>query len=439
MTDIRRYIIRGLSTLSALGVQDAAPHALWQAGMLLSEAPVSTIETHGREAAVFALRDDAQRMVQGVLSENRYQRLDRTTHLAIAAARGTFSRLGSHELDSVEAVLKGLGCISIGSSRGPTLALEQSLRRFASDGRVASLTSPTTTAGNISSWVAQEYLGAAYSVDAAARNGSEKIAALTTSMTCSSALHSLLVAKSFVASGMADKALFGGSEACLTPYTIAQLEALRIYGNTDSAWPSRPLDSAARENCVVLGEAAGTALLVIANDNSELRLGDLELLGIGWALESIPSPTGISEDGAAFECAMKMALSSLNNQVKIGAVVAHAPGTRCGDEAEKLAIQRVFGEVLTVSTKHLTGHTYGASGMLSLSLADALLDGAVWRGFPYSDNRDRGGTPELAPISLGSAVVINSAGFGGNAISMIVGRPQGIAVLPLPKPSLIHF
>jgi len=411
MANKPRYIIRGLSLLSSLGAQGDSPASVWQAALHLSAAPVSSIQARIGKAPVFALGETAESLVREVALDERYHRLDRTSHLAISAARGTFSRVRS------SGSVKGIGCISIGSSRGPTMTLEQSLHRFSREGRVASLTSPTTTAGNISSWVAQEYLSGWLGADAG-DDTNRQIAALTTSMTCSSALHSLLVAKSFVGSGMAETALFGGSEACLTPYTVAQLEALRIYGGDNRAWPSRPLDFEARENSVVLGEAAGTALLVAVENASELRGGDLELLGIGWALESIPSPTGISEDGAAFECAMKMALSTVEQGVQIGAVVAHAPGTRGGDEAEKSAIERVFGDVLTVSTKHLTGHSYGASAMLSLGLADALLGGFAWPGFPYSN---RGVSQAL--LNSGAAVVVNSAGFGGNALSVVVRRP----------------
>jgi 3-oxoacyl-[acyl-carrier-protein] synthase II len=404
-----RCIIRGLSVLSSLGAQRDTATTVWEAGMRLDRAPVVNMQARTGRIPVFALGEGAESHVREVASDQSYHRLDRTSHMAISAARGTFARLGSNDAST-----GAVGCISIGSSRGPTMALEQSLHRFGCEGRVSSLTSPTTTAGNISSWVAQEYLS---SQDAGAQG--QQIAALTTSMTCSSALHSLLVAKSFISSGMARAALFGGSEACLTPYTVAQLEALRIYGGADEAWPSRPFDSEARENAVILGEGAGTALLILTNNDSELRVGDLELIGIGWALESIPSPTGISEDGVAFERAMRMACMAAGpHGVKIGAVVAHAPGTLGGDGAEQRAIERVFGEALIVSTKHLTGHSYGASGMLSLGLAEALLGGLAWPGFPYSNRR--GASSCLEP---GSVVVVNSAGFGGNAVSVIIGRP----------------
>jgi 3-oxoacyl-[acyl-carrier-protein] synthase II len=402
-----RCIIRGLSLLSALGASGNSCLGLWQSGLVLGEAPMRLIKGRHGDVPVFPLSSEAQAAVIQVASDERYRRLDRTVHLSIAAARGTFNRLKSTGVTTDD-----IGCISIGSSRGPTIALEQSVRDFELEGRVATLTSPITTAGNISSWVAQEYIA-----NHGAGAAELPVAALSTSMTCSSALHSLLVARSFVGSGMARSAIFGGAEACLTPYTVAQLQALRIYGDRNNSWPCRPLDFLRGENSVVLGEGAGSAVLVSVHDDAELIPGDLELSGIGWALESIPSPTGISHDGAAFERAMRMAVAGTGSSVNVGAVVLHAPGSRLGDEAELGAVRRVFGDTLVCSTKHLTGHTYGASGMLSLGLAEALLGGMSWPGFPYF-NRQQSSDP-LGPED---AVVINSAGFGGNAISLVVNR-----------------
>lgn len=209
--------------------------------------------------------------------------------------------------------------------------------------------------------------------------------------------------------------MFGGSEACLTPYTIAHLEALRIYADGSNAWPCRPCGSSASvSNTVALGEGAGTALVM--EDDSAVIEGDLELLGLGWAIEPTPTATGLSHDGRAFERSMRAAMAQVPGGRSVDAVIAHAPGSMKGDEAELSAIDRIFGDSIVVcSTKHLTGHTYGASGMVSLAMAQALLLGASWRGFPY-------------PTSVGASAVsgiktalINTAGFGGNSVSLVVG------------------
>jgi 3-oxoacyl-(acyl-carrier-protein) synthase len=169
-------------------------------------------------------------------------------------------------------------------------------------------------------------------------------------------------------------------------------------------------------NTVVLGEAAGTALLV--QDSVPRVPGDLELLGLGWAVEKIPSATGISDDGQAFEAAMRMALSRLPKDSVVDGVILHAPGTVRGDRAEQEAVRRIFGDVETYSTKHRTGHTYGASGMVSLDLAQNLLTGTVWRGVEYpSSLSSLGGRPPRT-------IAINTAGFGGNAVTVIVSAPR---------------
>jgi 3-oxoacyl-[acyl-carrier-protein] synthase II len=401
-------VIRGLSILSALGASRGTGVERWQSALRLDAAPCQGLATVGN-APIFPLAHGAEALVRDIAGEDPCRRLDRATHLAVAAARGTFAMLN----ESCGA-MPPVGCISIGSSRGPTAALEETVRQFDAEGRVGTLTSPVTTAGNVSSWVAQEYLKTV-----AHRSEEPAVATIGTSMTCTSAFHSLLVARSFVMSGMAESALFGGAEACLTPYTVAQLQALRIYGKSNESWPCRPLcaqgDGA---NTVVLGEGAGTALLLPVESQNELLEGDLLLLGIGWSVEPIPSPTGVSPDGAAFERAMRMALESAPRGTQVGGVVAHAPGSRFGDEAELTAIRSAFGDVPVYSTKHLTGHTYGASGMVSLGLAAALLSGHGWPGFPY-DNRglsDKG-------LPSGSAILVNAAGFGGNAISVLINRP----------------
>jgi 3-oxoacyl-(acyl-carrier-protein) synthase len=153
----------------------------------------------------------------------------------------------------------------------------------------------------------------------------------------------------------------------------------------------------------------------MGDDGADLD-GDLSLLGLGWSVEETPTATGLSADGRAFERSMRMALAALPLGASVDTVVAHAPGSVKGDEAELSAISRVFSDrVMVVSTKHLTGHTYGASGMVSLALAQALIEGGVWRGFPY-EAAAKGPSEGSARV-----VLINTAGFGGNSVSVIVG------------------
>lgn len=393
-----RIYIRGLNTISPFGVTlDHITSALRS-----NHAPVSSLSAEIIDP-VFRLTPEGELMLSALHDESRYSKLDRVSLLAVAAARRTLQALPSMN--------QRLGCVTIGSSRGATISLEDTISlHSAARSAVPTHTSPITTAGNISSWVAQEYLAQLGSSGAC-----ERIANISTSMTCSSAFHSLLVAYSFVRSGLAPAALFGGAEACLTSYTIAQLHALRIYSERRDSWPCRPLSAEeGPDNAVVLGEAGGTAILTTQREG--MCDDDMVLLGLGWAMEETPSATGISADGRAFELAMRMATDSLPGGLSVDAVILHAPGSRRGDTAELRAVSRVIGDAPLLTTKHLTGHTYGASGMVSLALAQAILRGESWQGLPY---------PSYANATLSEkprVIAINTAGFGGNAITAIVGK-----------------
>lgn len=399
----RKLIIRGLSTISPLGVTKA------DIVRLLDDPQPTAIPCGARNnRPIFPLTSQGEGVVGRVAEEERYLRLDRVSHLALAAVRQTLELARGRHGE--------IGCVSIGSSRGATQSLEGTISSFALDStKVPTETSPTTTAGNISSWVAQEILARKSSPSQGA-----PLASLSTSMTCSSAFQSLITACAFIRAGFATAAVFGGSEACLTPYTIAHLEALRIYADGNKPWPCRPCGSvSAASNTVALGEGAGTAILM-EDDNADVD-GDLELLGIGWAVEETPTATGLSADGYAFERSMKMALEHLETGRMVDTVVAHAPGSVRGDEAELRAIARTFGDgVMVCSTKHLTGHTYGASGMVSMAMAQALLEGALWRGFPYASAAGN------HVVERPQTVLINTAGFGGNSVSVLVGLRKAV-------------
>jgi 3-oxoacyl-(acyl-carrier-protein) synthase len=95
----------------------------------------------------------------------------------------------------------------------------------------------------------------------------------------------------------------------------------------------------------------------------------------------------------------------------------HAPGTVKGDRSEYRAIQKVFGDSLPAltSNKWKIGHTLGASGLLSLELAVLMLEKQRFIGIPYLEEY-------AAPKRL-RHILVNAVGFGGNAVSILLGRP----------------
>lgn len=325
-------------------------------------------------------------------SDIKYKNLDPSVLYAIFASREAVRQAGWKEGD--------FG-VNIGSSRGATALFEKYHGEFLEKGEAATLSSPTTTLGNISSWVAHDLQA----------QGPE----ISHSITCSTALHSLLNGVAWLRSGMANKFLVGGSEAPLTPFTIAQMRALKIYSrfsHKDAGnYPCRALDMDKKQNTMVLGEAASIACL--EKENLENALAKIE--GLGYASEILEHNISISSDAQCFQRSMKMALGNMDPK-EVDAVVLHAPGTIKGDLSEVAAIKKVFGSYLPALTtnKWKVGHSFGTSGMLSLELAVLMILKQEFIPVPFV-------TYDRIPNKI-HKVMVNSVGFGGNAVSILLSR-----------------
>jgi 3-oxoacyl-(acyl-carrier-protein) synthase len=302
--------------------------------------------------------------------------------------------------------------VNVGCSRGATGTLESFHSEFlrSTSERSAVLCSPLTTGGTISSAVIQSLLGFAEQSEAFG---------FSHSATCSSALLAIGNAMAWLSSGMCSRFVAGGAEAPLTRFTVAQMRALRIYAeNNTPRPPCRPL---AREEKVgagmVLGEGAAVFTLERRSALRSRVPALATVLGFGSSSERLSSPTGISPDGANFRRAMRGALRGVTGDRVVDLVILHAPGTSQGDQAELAAVREVFGSSfpMIVSNKWQVGHTLGASGALSLEYALQILQGGSISSFPYAVQYGDFDRPART-------IMINSAGFGGNAVSLLVGR-----------------
>ncbi|MEX0361748.1 MAG: beta-ketoacyl synthase N-terminal-like domain-containing protein, partial [Allomuricauda sp.] len=291
-------------------------------------------------------------------SDSKYEQLDDSVLFALLAARRVMEQ-------SSWGATANFG-VNIGSSRGATGLFEKYHEAYLKEGKSSTLSSPTTTLGNISSWVAHDL--------------KSKGPAISHSITCSTALHAVLNAVAWLQSGLTDKFLVGGSEAPLTPFTIAQMQALKIYANMSPRaqsrgtqkiqYPSRAMDLEKKQNSMVLGEGAAMACLERGKQANAMGY----ITGIGYATEPLEHNVSISTDAECFQDSMKMALGDLDPS-EVDAIVMHAPGTVKGDLSEYKAIEKVFCNKIPFLTtnKWKVGHTFGASGLLSVELALLML------------------------------------------------------------------
>lgn len=381
-----KIAITSLASISPLG---NTPDEIWQ-NYLSSTSLISEKEFDGQQQFVAviptAIRKEIDKLRQSAI---KYKALDETVLLAILASRGAVAKAGWKSGDEFG--------INIGSSRGATQLFEKHHREFIATGKTATLTSPTTTLGNISSWVAHDL-----------KNDGPEI---SHSITCSTALHAILNAVAWMQAGMAEKFLVGGSEAPLTAFTIAQMHALKIYSKEKGTFPCRAFDLEKAKNSMVLGEAASIACLELGKRKNALAY----IEGIGYATDTIEHNISISDDAECFQKSMKMALQNTNME-DVDAIVMHAPGTLKGDVSEYNAIQKVFGRnhPMLTTNKWKIGHTFGASGMLNLELAILMMQHNQFVEVPFATKQKQ--KKEI------KKVMINAVGFGGNAVSILLSK-----------------
>lgn len=344
-----------------------------------------------QETSVAALSAESKQIVTEIKeSDPKYKFLDDSVLFALTASRKAVQKAGWNSDD--------IFGINIGSSRGATDLFEKHYKEYMDTGKAQTLASPTTTLGNISSWIAHDLQSV----------GPE----ISHSITCSTALHAVLNGVAWLKSGMADKFLVGGSEAPLTDFTIAQMRALKIYSRinqTEEAWPNLAFDFEKTQNTMILGEGGAVCCL----EAGEAANAIAYITGVGYATEILEHNISISAEADCFQKSMKMALKDENPE-DIDVIVMHAPGTIKGDLTELRAIEKVFGSKLPLLTtnKWKIGHTFGASGILSLELALLMMEHNTFIGVPFSEPQK-----QTKPIQK---VLINAVGFGGNAVSILI-------------------
>lgn len=339
------------------------------------------------------LPTEARQEIEGLRqSRSKYKSLDNSVLYGIYASRQAIKNAGWNASDNFG--------INIGSSRGATHLFENYHREFLQNNKTKTLTSPTTTLGNISSWVAHDLQ----------TNGPE----ISHSITCSTALHAMLNGIAWINSGMCDKFLVGGSEAPLTSFTIAQMQALKIYHhskeNESNQYPNQSLNLSKTKNTMILGEGAAMACLESGISPDAIAV----IKGFGYATEILEHNASLSTDAKCFQRSMRMALGTTKPE-DIDIVVTHTPGTIKGDQSEVNAIKKVFGNSIPALTcnKWKLGHSLGASGLLNIEMAVMMLENQQFISIPYLNTE--------VPKRINN-ILVNAVGFGGNAVSILLSK-----------------
>lgn len=383
----QKIAITGFASVSALGEHEPD---IWQK-YLSTQSHIIAVDFDKQEYLVARFPNDVkEKLARFTLANSKYKNLDSSVIAAMYTAEKAIAQTGWKNTAEIG--------VNIGSSRGATHLFEKYYEDFLINKTAQTLVSPTTTLGNIATWVAHHIK-------------SESIA-ISHSITCSTSLQAIANAAAWLQSGMSTQFVVGGSETPLTAFTLAQMRALKIYAQkSTSIYPCQALNFSKNYNSMVLGEGTATACLELGEKENALAY----ITGIGYATESLEHNTSISTDGICFQKAMRMALKGFN-PANVDAIVMHAPGTIKGDLAEYEAVKSVFGNTIPflTSNKWKIGHTFGASGILSLELALLMIRNNTYIKVPYIQS--------TIPNRDVKNVLINAVGFGGNAVSILISK-----------------
>ncbi len=245
---------------------------------------------------------------------------------------------------------------------------------------------------------------------------------------CTTGAHAIGEAFRVIQYGDADVMICGGTEAAVTPLSMAGFCAMRALSlrNDDPARASRPWDK--DRDGFVVGEGGG--ILVIEELEHALNRGAVPIAEIvGYARNSDAyHPNAPLESGEGVRRVMELALADGSVSPRsIDYLNAHATSTPLGDKAEATAICNVFSEcsprLLVSSTKSMTGHLLGGAGGLEAGLAvlairDQTAPPTINLGCPDADcGLDFVvGAARTLPIEF---AMTNSFGFGGTNASLV--------------------
>jgi 3-oxoacyl-[acyl-carrier-protein] synthase II len=385
----RRVAITGVGVLSACGM---GVEAFWEG--LNSEPPEG--ERRVRDFDPAPLFDNPKEA----------RRADRVTQLALGAATQALEQAGDIDGDPLR---RG---VLIASGIGGIATLEEQITLYAEKG-----------ARRVSPFLVPMMMPNAPSATVSMRWGWQG-PCQTVSTACAAGTHALVDAAMWVASGRCDVVAAGGTEAAMTPVSLAGFTNMTAMSSRSVSEPF----AATRDGFVI---SEGAAVLILeAWDVAEARGATIlgEVLGGASTADAhhitAPSPGG----RGALSC-MEIALGSAG----IGAedvvhVNAHGTSTPLNDAAEAEAMAKLFGTPgpAVTSIKGVTGHSLGAAGAIE---AVAVIE-SMRRGLIPPTAVTTEVDPELPQIDLvlGQArewtpgpTLSNSFGFGGHNGTLVLG------------------
>ena len=408
----RRVVVTGVGLLSPVGI---GTEATWKA-LLEGQSGITAITLFDPSGFSCRIAGEVHDFApEQFIERKEIKKMGRFIQFALAASQFAMEQSG---LDMKAENAEKVG-VYVGSGIGAFEVIEREHSKLlaAGPGRVSPFFITATIANLAAGQISIRY-------GATGPN-------LTSATACTTGAHGVGESFRIIQRGEADVMICGGSEAAVTPLSVAGFASMRALStrNDDPGTASRPWDQG-RDGFVV-GEGAG--ILVLEEWNHAVNRGANILAElVGYAANSDAFHTNAPpEDGRGVKRVMELALRDAQvAPAAIGYLNAHATSTPLGDRAEARAICEVFGEaaarLLVSSTKSMTGHLLGGAGSLEAGITVLALRDQVAPPMTNLQNvdetcgfslvRDKG---KPAPLEY---AMTNSFGFGGTNASLIFRR-----------------
>jgi len=248
---------------------------------------------------------------------------------------------------------------------------------------------------------------------------------------CSTSAHCIGNAAELIQMGKQDIIFAGGGEeldwtlSCL----FDAMGAMSSKYNDTPTTAARAFD-ATRDGFVIAG--GGGVLVLEELEHAKARGAKIyaEITGYGATSDGYDM---VAPSGEGGERSMRLALDTLPEGRKITYINAHGTSTPAGDVTEVQAVRRVFGEgnVPPISsTKSLTGHSLGATGVHEAIYCLLMMQGKFITASANVTELDPAIKPEEIATKLVEnvefdSVLSNSFGFGGTNATLVMSAYKG--------------
>nr|CTQ88428.1 Polyketide beta-ketoacyl synthase WhiE-KS paralog [Kibdelosporangium sp. MJ126-NF4] len=356
------------------------------------------------------------------LGPQEIRRMDRAAQFGVVTAREALSRSG---LD-MSTVDPGRVAVSVGSAIGASIGLEEEYRVASDDGKLDLLDE-----NYASKHLYNYFVPSSIVAEVAWAVGAEGHATMV-SDGCTSGVDAVGYGCELIREGSADVVFAGGTDAPITPITLACFDAIKATSprNDDPEHASRPFD--ASRNGFVLGE--GAAMFVLEElEHARSRGAHIHAIVSGFAGRcNAYHMTGLKADGREMAEAIRVAMDEAKvNAEDIQYVNAHGSGTKQNDRHETAAFKRSLGEqayrIPVSSIKSMIGHSLGAIGAIEVAASVLALEHDVLPPTANLHTPDPECDLDYIPVTAREqdtdTVLTVASGFGGFQSAMVLTAP----------------